>query len=202
MASSSDLRVPDRNSTVPMRAGRESRRQMLLDTAAVLFREKGFESTSVRDIATASGLLPGSIYCHFPSKEHMFLAVQKRGIEHLTEAVQAAVRDIPDPWARLEAACVAHMTAILGERAPFGVTPERSLALWEQVAASRDEYENIFRQLVDDLPLPAGTSRKYLRLALLGAMNWVPGWYRSGRDSPERIAVEFVWLLRCGLDPE
>jgi len=189
---------PGHNSTIP----RENRRRSLLEAAAVLFRDKGFEGTSVRDMATASGLLPGSIYCHFPSKEHIFLAVQTQALERLNEAVQIAVRDIPDPWARLEAACIAHMTAILDENAPVAVMPERGLALWERLAASRDEYENNFRALVDDLPVPAGTSRKYLRLMLMGAMNWVPNWYRPGRDAPQRIAVEIVWLLRCGLDPE
>lgn len=202
MKQSPDLHRPALNSATLLQTSRGNRRQTLIEAAAALFRDKGFEGTSVRDIAAASGLLPGSIYCHFPSKERLFLAAQKQAFERLNETVQAAVQDIPDPWARLEAACIAHMSAILDESMPVGVVPERGLALWEELAATRDEYENNFRRLVDDLPLPAGTSRKYLRLALLGAMNWVPGWYRPGRDAPQRIAVEIVWLLRCGLDPE
>jgi len=194
--------VPNVGRTGKTTQRHESRRQAVLDAAAILFRTRGYESTTVRDISEASGLLPGSIYCHFPSKQAIFLATQEQGIEYLTEQVQAAVQGIPEPWARLEAACVAHMTVILGDASPVHVIPERGAAPWEQLAALRDEYEKNFRQLVDDLPLPAGTNRKYLRLALLGAMNWVPGWYRVGRDSPERIAVEIVWLLRCGLDPE
>ena len=185
---------------------RENRRQLILEAAATLFRNKGYAGTSMRDIAAISGLLPGSIYFHFPSKEDIFLAVQKQGIEHLIDAVQAAMRDIPEPWARLEAACIAHMIGILDESglaaALVNVTSARSLDAWNQIAALRDEYEKHFRQLVDDLPLPAGTNRKYLRLALLGSMNWTHSWYRRGRDTPKQLAVEIVWLYRCGLDPE
>jgi len=184
----------------------ESRRQLILEAAASLFRNKGYAGTSMRDIAAISGMLPGSLYFHFPSKEDIFLAVQKQGVERLIEAVRAAVCDIPEPWARLEAACIAHMEVILDESDGAAtlteVTPARNLDVWNQLAALRDEYEKLFRQLVDDLPLPAGTNRKYLRLALLGSMNWTHTWYRAGRDTPRQLAVEIVWLYRCGLDPE
>jgi len=185
---------------------RENRQKEVLEAAASLFRRKGYEGTSLRDIAAASGMLPGSIYFHFPSKEDIFLAVQKQGIEHLSQALQTSICEISEPWARLEAACAAHMNVILNESDSaavlVNVTPTRSMDVWDQLAAMRDEYEKNFRQLVDDLPLPAGTNRKYLRLALLGSMNWAHSWYRAGRDTPEQLAVEIVWLYRCGLEPE
>ena len=60
----------------------------------------------------------------------------------------------------------------------------------------RDDYENVFRTLIDDLPLPDGTSRKYFRLALIGAMAWSIAWYRPGEDSAEEIARQIVNLFR------
>ncbi len=196
----------DQNTQPPPRSGRGNRQQDVLDSAASLFRSNGFDGTSLRDIAGASGMLPGSIYFHFRSKEDIFLAVQKQGIQHLTEAILIAVKGITEPWARLEAACAAHMNVILNESdfaaVLVNVTPTRSMEVWEQLAGLRDEYEKNFRQLVDDLPLPPGTNRKYLRLALLGSMNWAHSWYRAGRDKPEQLAIEIVWLYRCGLQPE
>ena len=53
----------------------DNRRQQLLDVAARLFRERGYHVTSMRDIAREVGMLSGSIYYHFPSKEEMLLAV-------------------------------------------------------------------------------------------------------------------------------
>jgi len=185
---------------------RENRRQAVLKASAALFKSKGFERTSVRDIAAASGMLPGSIYFHFRAKEEILLAVQKAGIQHLSDAVESAILDVQEPWAKLEAACIAHMRVILGESdfaaAVLDISAARNSSVWPQIAAMRDEYEKNFRQLVDDLPVPPGTNRKYLRLALLGSINWTHRWYRPGRDSPAQLAVEIVWLFRCGLDPE
>ena len=91
----------------------DSRLPKVLDEAARLFRTRGFEGTSVREIAKAVGMLPGSLYCHFETKEALLVAVYIKGVQQIIEAVQSAVRDIADPWERLEAACVAHLEAIL-----------------------------------------------------------------------------------------
>ena len=57
------------------KAHADSRLPQILDHAARLFRTKGFEATSVRDIARAVGMLPGSLYCHFATKEELLAAV-------------------------------------------------------------------------------------------------------------------------------
>ncbi len=93
----------------------DSRLPKVLDEAARLFRTKGFEGTSVRDIARAVGMLPGSLYCHFETKEALLVAVYVKGVQQITDAVRSAVDRRSDPWDRLEAACVAHLDAILDE---------------------------------------------------------------------------------------
>jgi len=178
---------------------RENRQGEVLNAAAALFSKKGYEGTSLRDIAADSGMLAGSIYCHFSSKADIFLSVQREGIRQLSDAVSAAIEGIADPWKRLEAACAAHAKVLL-EESDFAavllhVTPSRNLDVWDQLVVLRDDYEEFFRQLVDDLPLPAGTNRKYLRLALLGALNWSHHWYRSGRDDAVEIARQITSLF-------
>jgi AcrR family transcriptional regulator len=91
----------------------DSRAPLVLDAAARLFCRRGFEGTPVRDIARAAGMLPGSLYCHFATKEDLLVAVCARGVEQISAAVAAAVQRHDDPWARLEAASVAHLEAIL-----------------------------------------------------------------------------------------
>jgi AcrR family transcriptional regulator len=182
---------------------RENRQGVVLDAAAALFSKKGYEGTSLRDIAAASGMQAGSIYCHFSSKADIFLSVQREGIRQLIEAVESAAEGLGDPWRRLEAACAAHAKTLLDESdfaaVLLHVTPSRNLDLWDQLAALRDEYEDIFRQLVDDLPLPIGSNRKYLRLAILGTLNWSHHWYRPGRDNPEEIAAQMMRLFETQL---
>jgi len=182
---------------------RENRQGLVLNEAAALFSRKGYEGTSLRDIAAASGMLAGSIYCHFSSKEDIFLSVQREGIRQLSLAVEAAIEGVDQPWQRLRAACAAHARILLDESdfaaVLLHVTPSRNLSMWDQLVVLRDEYESLFRQLVDDLPVPTGTNRKYLRLAILGALNWAHHWYRPGRDDPEAIAAQMIRMFEIQL---
>lgn len=179
----------------------DSRAPQVLDAAARLFCRQGYEGTSVRDIARAVGMLPGSLYCHFATKEDLLRAVYHRGVEQIGQAVAAAIEPKADPWQRLEAACVAHLESILRDddyaRVVVRVRPADVAAAGATLVAERDRYEALWSGLVAALPLPRRTDRKALRLMLLGALNWSQNWYRpDGAASPRTIARQFTALLR------
>ena len=180
---------------------RDNRRGRILDAAAVEFARAGYSATSVRDIAAAAGILPGSMYYHFASKEDLLAAVHATGIQRIKERVLAAIETANDPWGRLEAACAAHVET-LHQTKDYGSViatefPHRhSPKLRARMIEERDDYENVFRRLIDDLPLPPGTSRKYFRLALIGAMAWSIAWYKPGEDTAEEIGRQIVNLFR------
>ena len=181
----------------------DSRAPQVLDAAAGLFSRQGFEGTSVRDIARAVGMLPGSMYCHFATKEDLLTAVYVRGVEQISAAVEAAVARHTDPWGRLEAACVAHLEAILRDddyaRVVVRVRPADVPAADGRLTELRDRYEARFAALVRALPLERGADRRCLRLLLLGALNWSQTWYRpQGGSTPRTIARHFIALLRQG----
>lgn len=179
-----------------------NRRDKLLQAAAHLFASQGYEATSMRDIASAVGMLPGSVYYHFPSKEDLFVAVHDEGMRQITDAVEAAIAGIDDPWDRLEAAAAGHMEALLADSGFASVvTPEYSTKLAQAAAsliAQRDAYERKFAGLVDALPLAPDVDRRLLRLGLLGMLNWARTWYRPGpgHKTPAQIGREMVALLR------
>jgi AcrR family transcriptional regulator len=179
----------------------DSRLPQVLDAAARLFRSKGYENTSVREIARAVGMLPGSLYCHFATKEDLLRAVYVRGVEQISEAVQAATVKHEDPWQRLEAGCVAHLEAILRDddyaQVVIRVRPSDAPAVQRDLIELRNRYEAIFGGLLQEVPLPRGTDRHALRLMLMGALNWAQTWYRpDGRFNPRMIARKFVALVR------
>ncbi len=181
----------------------DSRQPQILDEAARLFRTQGFEGTSVRDIARAVGMLPGSLYCHFATKEELLSAVYLKGVDQISAAVQAAVTRHSDPWKRLEAACVAHLDSVLRDddyaQVVVRVRPADAPAADRHLIGLRNRYEALFVQMVKDLPLARGTDRRALRLMLVGALNWSQTWYRAdGRLSPRAIARKFIGLLRQG----
>jgi len=183
----------------------DSRAPQLLDAAAALFCRRGYEGTPVRDIARAVGMLPGSLYCHFATKEDLLLAVYLGGVERICQAVDTAVAPLTDPWERLEAACVAHLEAILRDddyaRVVVRVRPADVPAAAARLVAARDRYEALWAALVDALPQRRRGDRKAMRLMLLGALNWSQNWYRpDGSQSPRSIARQFTALLRQGME--
>jgi AcrR family transcriptional regulator len=187
-----------------------NRRQDLLDAAARLFARQGFHAASMRDIARAVGMLPGSLYYHFASKDALLLAVYAEGVRRIAERVDTAVARAATPWARLEAACVAHGETLLdgGDYAQvvIRVRPEDCVAMEARLIALRDAHEDRFKALVAALDLaedvPGGADRQALRLMLLGALNWSQTWSRPGGDSPAAIARRFLALLACRPDAE
>ena len=185
----------------PLRAPRaDNRMPQLLDEAARLFGAQGFHGTSIRDIVRAVDMLPGSIYYHFATKDLLLLAVYAEGVRRISERVEASVAVKSDPWGRLEAACVAHLEAVLEEsgyaQVVIRVRPTDVPSATGQLNELRDSYEQLFVRLVDALPMAHGVDRRGVRLLLLGALNWTQTWYRPGRHTPRSIARYFVKLLR------
>ncbi len=173
----------------------DNRQQTLLDAAAKLFRTSSFEAISVRDIAKEAGMLPGSVYYHFPSKDDLLVAVYKAGIAHHLGAARAAIASADTPVTRLAALCRAHVGSILGNdfaAVAVCVLPRNSPALRRRLVALRDTYEDVFRDLIATLPLAPGVNRKILRLTLLGALNYIPIWYHAGLDDPDTTADKIL----------
>jgi AcrR family transcriptional regulator len=173
------------------------RREQVLAAAAREFSARGYEASSLRDIAAAAGVLAGSLYYHFRSKDDLFATVHAEGFRQLHAALDASLDGLTDPWARLEAACAAHLDQVVNGN-DIAVVTAGSLfrtmrpALQRRLNRQRDGYERRFRDLIDDLKLPRRVDRSMLRLLLLGALNWARLWYRPGKLSPAVIAQRWV----------
>ena len=195
-----------RKAPVPRGPRQDNRRQILLDAAAALFRARGFHAVTMREIAREAGMLAGSMYYHFSSKDDLLVSVYEEGVRRISDRVDLASADIADPWARLEAACRAH-TEMLLEESDYAqviqkVMPEDVPSGQAQLISSRDGYESLFRQLVDDLPLAADVDRTILRLTLIGALNSAKNWYQPGGMPPGEVAAEVIKLLKKPLQEE
>jgi AcrR family transcriptional regulator len=184
----------------PSRA--EARRQVILTVASDLFATKGFEATSMRDIAAAADLMSGSLYYHFASKEELYVAVQDASVSKIFEAVQRAIATVSDPWPRLEAAAIAHCESML-DRTGFRVLvtpmfpPGLDGAVRSRLVQQRDRFERMIDGVIANLPLPAGTNRSLFQKHYLGAINWVGVWYDPGGPlRPAEIARQIVANLK------
>ena len=75
-----------------------SRRDELLELAATMFAERGLRATTVRDIADSAGILSGSLYHHFTSKEQMVEEVLRGFLDWLFARYQEIVDREPIRW--------------------------------------------------------------------------------------------------------
>jgi AcrR family transcriptional regulator len=173
------------------------RREELLAAAARIFSARAYGGASLREICAAAGILAGSMYHHFRSKEDLFVSVHAEGFRRLNEMVDRALAGKTEPWSRLEAAISAHLTELV-ERTDVVAVTSASLFhregshLQRRLNRQREAYENRFRKLIQALPMPADVDRSLLRLTLLGAINWTRVWYRPGKRTPTEIAHHLV----------
>ena len=182
----------------------DSRRTLLRDQAAWLFRQKGYYAASVRDIAANAGMLPGSLYCHFSNKEDLLVEIYEAGISEISEAVQAAIGKKQDPWQRFESACCAHLDALLKSSdypmVAVRVLPDDVPKARARLIELRSSYESIFADLIAELPLAADVDRGFLRRLVIGALNSTTTWYRPRDDSPRTVARKLIRTLLQPLD--
>ena len=178
-----------------------SRNDALVQGAAELFASQGFKATSMRDIAKAVDMLPGSIYYHFPSKDDLLLAIYEAGVAQITETFAAAIDPLEDPWLKLEAGMAALISAVTEEssytRVIFRVTPEEVPKHTAELVAFRDAFEAKFRELIDGLPLQPWVDKHLLRLMVLGAGNHAQLWFSAdGKYAADEIGKQFSRFVR------
>ena len=176
------------------------RRRQIMEIAAQIFARKGYRGTSMRDIGEAAGVLGGSLYHHIKSKDALFVELHHAALDAAEAQIAAAIDCHDDPWVRLEAACATLLDIQLDPHSltmpmmnDFREVPERVRAARID---RRDRFEQLFRSLVADLPLPAEIDRSIYRNLLLSQLNSAADWVRPGRMMPHDIAAQIVRVFR------
>lgn len=180
-----------------------SRRMELVLAAATLFRDQGYERTTVRDLGNAVGLQSGSLFYHFRSKEEILVAVMALGITRTTEQLQQALDDARTLRDKLAALFRVHLNSLLGENQ---AALEVMLYEWRSVSPAarpglivlRDRYEALWQQVLDEAAA-AGLVKpdtRLLRRTLLGSLHWTVQWFREeGELSVDGLADHMLELV-------
>ncbi|MBQ0833978.1 TetR/AcrR family transcriptional regulator [Marinobacter sp.] len=175
----------------------------VLSNAARLFREKGFERTSLKEIAEACNMLPGSLYYRYSTKEALLVELMRRGVDLVTAEVESAYASSDDPVERLRLCINAHLRALLVDSDAVYVLLFEWRALGpearEEIIELRDQYESLWAEILETM-IEQGVIRKnvdgrLLRLIGLGALNWVATWFDpSGVHSLDAIG-DLIWQI-------
>ncbi|MET1080770.1 MAG: TetR/AcrR family transcriptional regulator [Pseudomonas sp.] len=181
----------------------ESARGKLLQTAAHLFRSKGYERTTVRDLAGAVGIQSGSIFHHFKSKDEILRSVMEETIRYNTALMQAALAEAGDLRGRVLALIRCELQSIMGgtgEAMAVLVYEWRSLSADGQayILALRDRYEALWLTVLGEAR-DAGYFQGdpfIQRRFLTGALSWTTTWFRpEGPMTLDQLADEALSLV-------
>ena len=188
------------------RNNESNRREELLRVSAKLFREKGFDGTTIRDISSAAGMHSGSPFYHFKTKQDILVAVMEQGLaEGLRKSEEVMAQALP-PEQKLKGLIRAQLGTILEEGndfIPVLLYDWRSLsaASRRRIVALKDRYDALWQQVIDELQraghMPGDA--QLARLLVLGAVNWTGTWYRAGgRLSLDEVADGAARLVLHG----
>lgn len=187
------------------------RRDEVLAKAAVLFAERGFASTTVREIADAVGLLSGSLYHHFDSKEAILDEILRGVLEQLLTEQRMIVAEADTPRAALERLVLHAFTAIDERGAELSVYQKefRLVAAhprFGNVAQLAKQFERLWTGVLRDgmrsgdfrSDLDPAIAHRFIRDAVWTSVHWHrPG----GKLTPHAMADQYLTLLVDGLRP-
>ncbi len=196
----------------PAPARRPASQRMLdsiYNAAAELIVRKGYQATTLTEVAQAVGLAKSGIYHHIRSKEDLLYEIVRHGMDRLTEQVIAPARATPDPAERLAVLARQYAGFVVGAEDGSGVGPqvttlvhesrELSPARQREAAAARWNFYRFVRATIQELidhgryaPIDASVAA----MNFFGAMVWLAQWYRpGGRLSRQEVIENMVrWV--------
>lgn len=180
----------------------QSAKGKLLSKAAELFRAKGYERTTVRDLAAAVGIQSGSIFHHFKSKEEILKAVMVEVIIYNTHLMKTKIAEAETPREEILALIKCELESILGvtgDAMSVLVYEWRSLKEANQldILKLRDEYETLWLDALNKAQAAGSITADtfILRRFLTGALSWTTTWFKPDGDiSIDALAEEALLL--------
>jgi AcrR family transcriptional regulator len=188
----------------------KGRHHAILETAARVICEKGYEGASIQDIAEACGLTKAGLYHHIRSKEHLLLEIQNYGMDVFEEQVLNQALPIRDPLERLKACMEKNILLVT-----HGWSKEVTIILHEhatltgearaQINARKKRYvrflENSFAEAVRDGQIRP-VNPTVAAFAFLGMVLWIYKWFRpDGKIDAPTLVREMQDLLFGSIEP-
>src|SRR5579872_4983166 len=190
-------------------------RQEILRTAARLFQQRGYDATSMNDVAAALKLSKGGLYHHFQSKDEILFEIMTHAMEITEERVLNPVRGIADPEERLRALIRLHIEVVLSPRdreitVMLHENHPLPPALRKRINAKKKDYVHFLENLMSEAQekmkkKTAGNFRgrvspRAAAFALLGMINWIYQWYKPEGDlQANNLVPQFTDLIFGGI---
>src|SRR5260370_15561078 len=186
-------------------------RQEILRTAARLFQQRGYDATSMNDVAAALKLSKGGLYHHFQSKDEILFEIMNHAMDITQERVLNPVRGIADPEEQLRALIRLHIEVVLSPRdreitVMLHENHPLPPALRKRINARKKDYIHFLENLMAEVQnksqhQPRGkVSPRAAAFALLGMINWIYQWHKpEGELQAQNLIPQFTDLIFGGI---
>ena len=192
------------------RRGEAVRQAELLAIAADLFADRGYVATTVRDIADEAGILSGSLYHHFDSKESMIDEILSTFIDQTLTSYEGVIAEGKGPKETFEGLVRTSLGSMVDSRAAILIYQNEARFLAAQprfsyLTAAHRKFEKIWTDVLKK-GVKSGEFRDSIDPKLVYRLVrdtvWTaPRWYRPGGRSlkPERIIDQYMAVLVDGV---
>ncbi len=186
---------------------RSSRKGIILQEAARLFREKGYRASTLRELARRSGVQGGSIYYHFASKQEILYRIMDGTMSRLLQGLEHALQRKRDPVHGLRKGIEFHIRYHLENQDEAHVTDTELINLTEdhqaQVLLKRKRYEQAFMGILSE-GVESGLMKvgdvKLVSIAVLQMCTAIPHWFdQEGPLSVEDIVTRYIDFIFWGV---
>ncbi|MFN0107291.1 MAG: TetR/AcrR family transcriptional regulator [Blastocatellia bacterium] len=188
------------------------RTDQIYSVAAQMICERGFDATSMSDIAEAVGITKAGVYHFIPSKKELLFAIMSYGMDTLEAAVVKPAREVHDAEERLRFIITTHAMLIARSSTDDGHSPvtilvEEELGLSpahrRKLRQRKRAYVDLIRSTLEQLQTDGKLKTVDLTAAafsLLGMIMWLARWFRpDGKLSREQVAEEICKIALGGL---
>ena len=182
------------------------KRQEVLREAAASFNFKGYHATSLTEIATSLGVTKAALYHYFPNKSSLLAACFERSMDVAFASLEHGRKQGKNGRDRLVLTIAGYVSHLVDElNCGVGLMEEQALEPGDRskLVRQRDRFERSLRTLVregieDGSVVPCDP--KLAIFVLLGAMNWVPKWFKpSGTWKPAQLTLALSQIIERAL---
>jgi AcrR family transcriptional regulator len=184
--------------------------EFILRSAAQIFADKSYHSTSMRDIARATNVSLAGLYHYCKSKEELLFLIQDNCFGRVLERLEERLHDVNDPVEKLRIFIENHLSFFAANMAEMKVLSHESQSLQgdlrEHVSGKKDKYTKlatrILREVHERSAIENPVNLTVATYALFGMMNWIYNWYDpKGRLKVHDLAQSLTQLFLEGFAP-
>jgi len=176
-------------------------------TAAQIILRKGYDATSVNDIANALGVTKAGLYHYISGKKELLFDIMNFGLDELDEEVTAPAAEIKDAEARLRFMISAHSRLVTRGQGAITILVDEITALTpaqsRKITRRKREYFDRLRHVLEELKAEGklhDVNTTAAAFSLLGMINWLSRWFRpDGPLTAEEAADEVTKIALHGL---